>query len=246
MRSKAKRSCARRRPAAPSAARRSGSSEQPRSAAASASGSRGGTWTPVTPSTTESIWPPDRRGHDRDAAGHRLERHDARTARTTARTPPRRRSAGAAASRRGRRARAAPGGRRRRARRPRARSRRASGSSSSAAPVGPAGHVQLGVGHLGERRDRVGDALALDEPAGATSRWRPGGRGSAGPSGVKASDVDPARDDADAPAVGAHPHELEDLVGARGDEPVDRARDGALDPDALAAGSCRARPGGGA
>src|SRR4051794_18123339 len=49
---------ARSTPAAPSRARRSGSDSSEDTASARRSGSRGGTCTPVTPSTTESIIPP--------------------------------------------------------------------------------------------------------------------------------------------------------------------------------------------
>ena len=95
--------------------------------------------------------------------------------------------------------------------------------------VGASGDVQLGVRERGERRDRVADALALDEPAcdhepmttGPARFGRPGRR--------EAADVDAARHDRDGAQLGLLAHQLEDLVRAGRDHAIHAARDLALD-----------------
>ncbi len=141
---------ARRAPAAPYAARRAGSAEQPpQRLGEAASGRAAGRSTPVRPWTTVSMRPPTALADDRHAAGHRLERRRCRTARTRARTPRRRPSAAAPARRRGRRGRRKRPGRRRRVGRASSRSRAAPRGRRRARPA--CGPPATTSSHAGER-----------------------------------------------------------------------------------------------
>ncbi len=115
------------------------------------------------------------------------------------------------------------------------RSRRASGSRSQrgtvlAGAVRAAGDQQLDPRQPAQRRDDLVDALAPDE---AAQHDQPGPLGARVHRAVRRERgrVDPARHHGGPPARRAEPGELEDLVGAGGDDPVDPAGDGPLGGD---------------
>ena len=176
--------------------------------------------------------PADRRGDDRDSAGHRLQRHDAE------RLVPRRADDDVRrAQQRGQLAALDPpaqvdavgdAGRLRHA------------EQTLGLRVGEqlgawrsAGDDELGVGQAGERLDHVADALALDHPPDAQQPPQSRATRIAGAVGTEELEIHPAGDHGELVPGGAEAQQLEDLVGAGGHDLIGAAHDVALDREAL-------------